>query len=69
MPSHCPRGVPKGMASLPRTGPFPRAFFEELLEQDPDITLFELRDAPAAAEGVRVYHASVASLLYRLGFT
>ncbi len=28
-----------------------RAFFEELIAQDPDITLFELRDALAHAEG------------------
>ncbi|MBV0893514.1 winged helix-turn-helix domain-containing protein, partial [Paracoccus sp. Z118] len=46
-----------------------RAFFEELLAQDPDITLFELRDALAAAEGIRVHHSSIASLLSRLGFT
>lgn len=39
----------KGGASWPLTG-----FFEELLAQDPDITLFELRDALAAAEGVEV---------------
>ncbi len=34
-----------------------RAFFEELLAQDPDTTLFELGDALAAAEGVRVHHS------------
>ena len=42
-----------------------RAFFEELVTQDPDITLFELRDA----EAVQVHHSSDADLLARLGFT
>ena len=45
-----------------------RAFFEELMMQDPDITLFELRDALADAEGVQVHHSSIADLLSRLGF-
>ncbi|WCR18350.1 IS630 family transposase [Paracoccus alcaliphilus] len=60
-----PQGRPKGHGKL---APH-RAFFEELLAQDPDITLFELRDALVAAEGVRVHHSSIASLLSRLGFT
>ena len=46
-----------------------RAFVEELVAQDPDITLFELRDALAEAEGVEVHHSSIAKLLTRLGFT
>jgi transposase len=46
-----------------------RAFFEELFAQDPDITLFELRDALAEAEGVQVHHSSIANLLSRDGFT
>jgi transposase len=46
-----------------------RAFIEELVAQDPDITLFELRDALVEAEGVKVHHASIAKLLTRLGFT
>ena len=46
-----------------------KAFFEDLIRQDPDITLFELRDALADAEGVRVHHSSIADLLSRLGFT
>jgi len=46
-----------------------RAFMEELVAQDPDITLFELRDALAEAEGVEVHHSSIARLLTRLGFT
>lgn len=44
-------------------------FFTELLEQDPDITLFELRDALADAEGVHVHHSTIAQFLKRLGFT
>jgi transposase len=46
-----------------------RAFIEELVAQDPDITLFELCDALAEAEGVKIHHASIARLLTRLGFT
>ena len=46
-----------------------QAFLEELVAQDPDITLFELRDALAQAEGVRVHHSSMANLFSRLGFT
>ncbi|MFJ1293371.1 transposase [Paracoccus yeei] len=46
-----------------------QAFFEELVTQDPDITLFELRDALVMAEGVEVHHSSIAALLSRLGFT
>ncbi|WP_116600145.1 hypothetical protein [Primorskyibacter marinus] len=45
-----------------------RAFFEEVVTQDPDITLFELPDALADAEGVQVHHSSIADLLSRLGF-
>lgn len=46
-----------------------RGFIEELVAQDPDITLYELRDALAEAEGVAVHHSSIAKLLTRLGFT
>jgi hypothetical protein len=46
-----------------------QAFFEELVTQGPDITLFELRDSLAVAEGVEVHHSSIAALLSRLGFT
>ena len=60
-----PQGRPKGRGKL---APY-RAFFEELVAQDPDITLFELRDALAEAEGVRVHHSSIANLLSRLGFS
>ena len=60
-----PQGRPRDTGKL---APH-RAFFEELVMQDPDITLFELRDALADAEGVQVHHSSNADLLSRLGFT
>ncbi len=60
-----PQGRPKGQGKL---APY-RPFFEELVAQDPDITLYELRDALADAEGVRVHHSSIANLLAGLGFT
>ena len=60
-----PQGPPHGKGKL---APY-QAFLEELVAQDPDITLFELRDALAEAEGVRVHHSSIANLLSRLGFT
>ncbi|MDF0603978.1 hypothetical protein P1J78_25040, partial [Psychromarinibacter sp. C21-152] len=60
-----PQGRPKGSGKLsPYSG-----FFEELVTQDPDITLFELRDALAEAEGVTVHHSSIADLLSKLGYT
>ena len=60
-----PQGRPCGRGKL---APY-HAVFEELVAQDPDITLHELRDALAAAEGLEVHHSSVAALLSRLGFT
>ena len=63
--SPAPQGRPPGRGKL---APH-RAFLEELIKQDPDITLFELRDALADAEGVQVHHSSIAGLLSRLGFT
>lgn len=60
-----PQGPPRGRGKL---APH-QAFFEELIAQDADITLFELRDALAEAEGVQVHHSSIANLLSRLGFT
>ena len=60
-----PQDPPRGKGRL---APH-QAFLEELVGQDPDITLFELRDALAEAEGVRVHHSSIANLLSRLGFT
>ena len=59
------QGRPPGSGKLaPHQG-----FIEELVAQDPDITLYELRDALAEAEGVEVHHSSIAKLLTRLGFT
>ncbi|MDD9746786.1 MULTISPECIES: IS630 family transposase [Marinovum] len=60
-----PQGPPRGKGKL---APH-QDFLEEFVAQDPDITLFELRDALADAEGVRVHHSSIANLLSRLGFT
>ena len=60
-----PQGPPRGKGKLAPD----QAFLEELVAQDPDITLFELRDALADAEGVRVHHSPIANLLSRLGFT
>jgi transposase len=60
-----PQGPPRGRGKL---APH-KAFLEELVAQDPDITLFELRDVLAEAEGVQVHHSSIANLLSRLGFT
>jgi transposase len=60
-----PQGRPKGHGKL---APY-HAFFEELVTQDPDITLFELRAALIEAEGIRAHHSSIANLLGRLGFT
>jgi transposase len=60
-----PQGRPRGNGKL---APY-STFLEELVAQDPDITLYELRDALADAEGVRVHHSSIATLLAKLGFT
>jgi len=59
------QGPPRGKGKLASH----QAFLEELIAQDPDITLFELRDALAEAEGVQVHHSSIANLLSRLDFT
>lgn len=60
-----PIGRPSGTGKLAvYTG-----FFRELVQQDPDITLFELRNALADAEAVTVNHSAIAGLLKRLGFT
>lgn len=59
------QGRPKGSGKLaPHVG-----LFEELITQDPDITLFELRDALADATGLQVQHSAIGHLLKRLGFT
>jgi len=44
-------------------------FFEELVAQDLDITLFELRDALTDAESVAVHHSAFVGHLKRVGFT
>lgn len=43
-------------------------FFRELVTQDSYITLFELCDALADAQGVTVHHSVIAGLLRRIGF-
>ena len=60
-----PQGRPRGTGKL---APH-EAFFRELIAQDPDITLFELRDALADATGLQVQHSAIGHLLKRLGFT
>lgn len=60
-----PQGRPRGRGKL---APH-QSFLEELVAQDPDMTLYELRDALAMAEGVKVHHSSIAALLKRLGFS
>ncbi len=59
------RGREKGSGKL---APY-QSFFEELICQDPGITLFELRDALEAAEGVNCHHSSIHAFLIRLGFS
>lgn len=62
-PRRC--GRPKGWGKL---GPH-KAFLIELVEQDPDITMAELRGALAQAEGVHVHESSLSRALRRLGYT
>jgi len=63
VPKKC--GRPPGGGKL---GPH-QNLLRELVEQDRDSTLFELRDALAEAEGVRVHHSAIGRLLRRLGYT
>ena len=44
-------------------------FLIELVTQDPDITLFELRDALKDAHDLQVHHSAIGYALGRLGFT
>ncbi len=60
-----PMGRPAGTGKLAAHV----GFILEVVKQDPDITLFELRDALADAEDVTVHHSAIAALLKRLGFT
>jgi len=63
VPRKC--GLPPGRGKL---GPH-RDLLRELVVQDPDITLFELRGALAQAEDVHVHHSAIARALKRLGFS
>lgn len=60
-----PQGRPRGQGKL---APY-QAFLEELVAQDPDITLYELRDALMEAESVQAHHSSISAQLSRLGFS
>lgn len=62
-PEKC--GRPAGVGKL---GPH-KEFLVELVEQDPDITLAELRGALIDAEGVTVGIPAIFKMLKRLGFT
>jgi len=62
-PEKC--GRPAGVGKL---GPH-KDFLVELVEQDPDITLAELRGALIDAEGVTVGIPAIFKMLKRLGFT
>lgn len=53
--SVAPMGRPPGSGKLAAHV----GFFRELVAQYPDITLFELRDALADAEGVTVHHSAI----------
>ena len=44
-------------------------FLIELVTQDPDITLHELRDALETAHGMRVHQSAIGYALDRLGYT
>ena len=58
-------GRPVGWGKL---GPH-KAFLLELVEQDPDITMGELRTALMEAEAVLVHETSLSRALRRLGYT
>lgn len=62
---------PKPRGGHPGTGKLAgfMDFLIELVTQDPDMTLVELRDALAAAHGVRVHHSSVDRALIRAGYS
>ena len=60
-PASC--GPKRGQGKL---APY-HAFLIELVSQDPDITLYELRDALETAHGPGVHHSSIGYALDRLG--
>lgn len=62
-PEKC--GRPKGWGKLGAH----LGLLQELVEQDPDITMPELKGALFEAEGVRVHETSLSRALRRLGFT
>ena len=62
-PARCGRKQGKGKLA-PHHG-----FLIELVTQDPDITLYELRDALRAAHCVEVHHSAIGYALDRLGYT
>lgn len=57
-------GRPRGWGKL---GPH-KALLIELVEQDPDITMAELKGALAEAEGVHVHEGSLSRALRRMGY-
>jgi len=59
-----PMGRPSGPGKRAPHG----GVFRASAMQDPNVTLFDLRDALDAAEGVTVRRAAMAGLLKRLGF-
>ncbi len=59
-----PQGRPKGHGKL---APH-RSFFDELLEQDADMTLSELGRALEHAIGIRAHSASIGGFLRKLGY-
>ena len=59
------QGRPKGHGKLASH----RAFLEELVAQDGDITLPELAGALKAATGVTAHSASIGRVLRKLGYT
>ncbi|MEM1163552.1 MAG: hypothetical protein AAGJ28_21685 [Pseudomonadota bacterium] len=63
VPAKCGRPVGWGVMGAHK------AFLIELVEQDPDITLTELRDALAEAGGVEVHYSTISYALRRFGFT
>ncbi len=60
-----PCGPKRGRGKL---APY-QEFLIELVSHDPDITLYELRDALAMAHGVRVHHSAIGYALDRAGYT
>lgn len=63
VPAKCGRPVGWGVMGTHR------ALLIELVEQDPDITLTELRDALSEAEGIEVHYSTISYALRRFGLT